>query len=80
MESEGEMDAPKVPEGMTKMNGVGEMDTDRGAMKPIIIDLSNGWDTKEISKLITALPCSEADKQIMEAQNKVFKALDHKEG
>lgn len=42
---------------------------------PVIIDLSNGWNDNEISKLILALPCSEEDKVKMEMQNKVITDL-----
>ena len=35
----------------------------------IIIDLSKGWDKKEIDKMIKSLPCSKKDKEFMEKQN-----------
>lgn len=44
--------------------------------EPIVIDLSKGWDEKEISKPISALPCSEKDKQMMEAQNHTLSRRD----
>ena len=44
-------------------------------MNPIIIDLSKGWDAKEISKLIKALTCSEFDKQKMEQENLIIERV-----
>lgn len=41
---------------------------------PIRIDLSNGWDSKEIDKLIKALPCSDEDKKIMGHANEHLSA------
>lgn len=41
-------------------------------INPIIIDLSKGWDVKEIEKLLNALPVSDADRQVMMIQNKIL--------
>jgi hypothetical protein len=39
--------------------------------KPIVVDLSRGWNKKEVDKLIEALPCSSNDKELMKMQNKI---------
>ena len=38
--------------------------------EPIIIDLSNGWNKREIEKMIDHLPCEEIDKAKMREQNR----------
>ena len=45
--------------------------------EPIIIDLSKGWDTKEMDKLVDNLPMlDETTKKQMKAQNVLMGKID----
>jgi hypothetical protein len=42
----------------------------------IIIDLSQGWNEKEMTKLINNLPCSKEDEEMMRQQNKIMSKME----
>lgn len=44
-------------------------------MRPVMIDLSKGWNSQEVNKLISLLPCPEIDKKVMRLQNKTIEII-----
>ena len=43
--------------------------------KPLVINLTEPWNEKEISKLIESLPTSEETRSLLEINNKLFSKL-----